>query len=122
MPVHDWTRVEAGIFQAFHVAWIPRIQTSLNDGLLPELSPDAIVEMPHSMERPGSYVPLPPAPRPQIIEGMLAAQDAYEILAVEGALDGGREARLRGLLANPMVSSYDQAVSLLDAIEAGPKG
>jgi hypothetical protein len=26
MPVHDWTRVEAGIFHAFHVAWIPEIQ------------------------------------------------------------------------------------------------
>ncbi len=36
MPVHDWTRVEAGIFHAFHVAWIPEIQKSLNGGLLPE--------------------------------------------------------------------------------------
>jgi hypothetical protein len=36
MPVHDWTRVEAGIFHAFHVGWIPEIQRSLNGGLLPE--------------------------------------------------------------------------------------
>jgi hypothetical protein len=36
MPVHDWTRVEAGIFHAFHVAWIPEIQKALNGGLLPE--------------------------------------------------------------------------------------
>src|SRR5712692_5715136 len=36
MPVHDWTRVEAGIFHAFHVAWVPEIQGVLNDGLLPE--------------------------------------------------------------------------------------
>src|SRR5713226_1853706 len=36
MPVHDWTRVEAGIFHAFHVAWIPEIQRALNGGLLPE--------------------------------------------------------------------------------------
>jgi hypothetical protein len=36
MPVHDWTRVEAGVFHAFHVAWIPEIQKSLNGGLLPE--------------------------------------------------------------------------------------
>src|SRR5579872_4893945 len=26
MPVHDWTRVEAGIFHAFHVAWVPELQ------------------------------------------------------------------------------------------------
>jgi hypothetical protein len=36
MPVHDWTRVEAGIYHAFHVAWVPEIQKALNGGLLPE--------------------------------------------------------------------------------------
>lgn len=36
MPLHDWTRVEAGIFHAFHVTWIPEIQGILNGGLLPE--------------------------------------------------------------------------------------
>jgi hypothetical protein len=36
MSVHDWTRVEAGIFHAFHVAWIPELQKALNGGLLPE--------------------------------------------------------------------------------------
>ncbi len=35
MPVHDWTRVEAGIFHAFHVSWIPELQRTLNNGLLP---------------------------------------------------------------------------------------
>ena len=36
MPVHDWTRVEAGIFHGFHVAWLGEISKSLNGGLLPE--------------------------------------------------------------------------------------
>ena len=36
MPLHDWTRIEAGIFHAFHVAWIGEIQKSLNGGLLPK--------------------------------------------------------------------------------------
>lgn len=36
MPVHDWTRVEAGIFHDFHVAWIAEIRKALNDGRLPE--------------------------------------------------------------------------------------
>jgi hypothetical protein len=35
MPVHDWTRVEAGIFHDFHHAWIEEIKRSLNAGLLP---------------------------------------------------------------------------------------
>lgn len=36
MPVHDWTRVEAGIFHDFHVAWLPELRKVLNSGLLPE--------------------------------------------------------------------------------------
>lgn len=35
MAVHDWTRVEAGIFHAFHNAWIVQLQVRLNMGLLP---------------------------------------------------------------------------------------
>lgn len=35
MPVHDWTRVAAGIFHDLHVAWIPEIRKALNGGLLP---------------------------------------------------------------------------------------
>jgi hypothetical protein len=35
MPVHDWTRVEAGIFHHFHQEWIPAICRRLNGGLLP---------------------------------------------------------------------------------------
>jgi Protein of unknown function (DUF4058) len=35
MPVHDWTRVDAGIFHHFHVAWIDEIARALNRGLLP---------------------------------------------------------------------------------------
>ncbi len=35
MPMHDWTRVDAGIFHAFHHDWITEIARSLNRGLLP---------------------------------------------------------------------------------------
>jgi Protein of unknown function (DUF4058) len=36
MPLHDWTRVSAGTYHAFHSAWITHLQESLNEGLLPE--------------------------------------------------------------------------------------
>src|SRR5438067_1127319 len=36
MPVHDWTRVDAGIFHAFHHGWISAISNVLNAGTLPE--------------------------------------------------------------------------------------
>jgi hypothetical protein len=35
MPVHDWTRVDAGTFHAFHTAWITHLSEALNGGLLP---------------------------------------------------------------------------------------
>ena len=35
MPIHDWTRVNAGIFHHFHLEWISAISRSLNSGLLP---------------------------------------------------------------------------------------
>ncbi len=35
MPVHDWTRVPAGIFHAFHAKWIVHLTEFLNGGLLP---------------------------------------------------------------------------------------
>src|SRR5260370_30265439 len=35
MPIHDWTKVDAGIFHDFHHAWIEEIKRTLNRGLLP---------------------------------------------------------------------------------------
>jgi hypothetical protein len=36
MPVHDWTRVPAGIFHHFHHEWITEISRTLNKDLLPD--------------------------------------------------------------------------------------
>lgn len=36
MPMHDWTRVEPGIFHAFHHEWISELSRTLNRELLPE--------------------------------------------------------------------------------------
>lgn len=35
MPVHDWTRVDAGLFHAFHQRWIGALCDALNAGTLP---------------------------------------------------------------------------------------
>ncbi len=35
MPIHDWTRVTAGTWHAFHLSWIAEIQLALNGGILP---------------------------------------------------------------------------------------
>lgn len=43
MPIHDWTRVEAGIFHDFHHAWIEEIKRALNASVLPS-DYDALAE------------------------------------------------------------------------------
>jgi len=35
MPIHDWTRVEAGTFHNFHLLWTATITNRLNKGVLP---------------------------------------------------------------------------------------
>src|SRR5437868_1212033 len=36
MPVHDWTRVYAGLFHDFHQSWSIYIKNALNGGILPK--------------------------------------------------------------------------------------
>lgn len=35
MPVHDWSKVDAGIFHAFHGSWITHLMGAMNGGVLP---------------------------------------------------------------------------------------
>jgi Protein of unknown function (DUF4058) len=35
MPIHDWTRVDAGLFHAFHQSWIVTLARARNAGVLP---------------------------------------------------------------------------------------
>jgi Protein of unknown function (DUF4058) len=36
MPVHDWTKVDAGTFHSFHNAWITHLMGKFNGGVLPD--------------------------------------------------------------------------------------
>ena len=36
MPIHDWTRVYAGLFHDYHQTWSIYIKNALNAGLLPK--------------------------------------------------------------------------------------
>jgi hypothetical protein len=35
MPIHDWTRVDPGLFHSFRLSWIAAISDCLNNGHLP---------------------------------------------------------------------------------------
>lgn len=67
--IHDWTRVDAGIFHHFHLEWIGELSRVLNNGLLPPdhyalaeqlagmLEPDVLTLRGPAQERPGREGP-----------------------------------------------------------------
>jgi 6-phospho-beta-glucosidase len=86
-----------------------------NDGALPDLPDDAVVEVPARVDAAGAR-PLPQAPLAPELLGLVQQAKAYERLAVRAALSGDRAVALKALLANPLVREYRVAAPLLDAL------
>jgi 6-phospho-beta-glucosidase len=90
-----------------------------NDGALPDLPAGAVVEVPSVIDRDGAH-PLSLAPLPTGQRELVQAAKAYEMLAVEAARTGDREAALRALLANPLARDVADPAGLLDELLADP--
>jgi 6-phospho-beta-glucosidase len=86
-----------------------------NDGAIPDLPDDAVVEVPARVDAAGAR-PLPQAPLAPELLGLVQQAKAYEHLAVQAALSGDRAVALKALLANPLVREYRVAVPLLQAL------
>jgi 6-phospho-beta-glucosidase len=82
-----------------------------NRGSLPFLADDAVVEVPAHVEN-GSVSPIPMPDLAPAYRGLVAHVSAYEELALEAALRGGRERVFRALLAHPLVGQTRQAEEL----------
>jgi 6-phospho-beta-glucosidase len=88
-----------------------------NNGALPDLPNDAVVEIPARVDRDGAH-PLPLAPLAPEMRGLVLQAKAYEELAIEAARSGDRDVALRALLANPLVGRWEIADQLLTEILA----
>ncbi len=86
-----------------------------NQGALPGLPDDAVVEVPCTVDGDGAH-PLPQRALPPEMAGLVAHCKAYERLAVEAACSGSRETTIRALVANPLVGQYPLAERLTDAL------
>jgi 6-phospho-beta-glucosidase len=86
-----------------------------NDGALPDLPDDAVVEVPARVDADGAH-PLPQAPLAPELLGLVQQAKAYERLAVEAAVSGDRTVARKALLANPLVGDYRVAAPLLEAL------
>lgn len=84
-----------------------------NDGAIPNLPPDSVVELRARIDREGAH-PMPTAPLAPEMLGLVQHAKAYETLAIEAALSGDERTALRALVANPLVRG--DAAGLLDAI------
>jgi 6-phospho-beta-glucosidase len=86
-----------------------------NRGALAFLPDDAVVEVPARIG-PGSIEPLPMPQLEPVYRGLVAHVAAYEDLALQAALHGGRDRVFRALLAHPLVGQTRQADELTDLL------
>jgi 6-phospho-beta-glucosidase len=86
-----------------------------NDGALPDLPADAVVEIPARIDREGAH-PRPLAPLAPEMRGLVEEVKAYETLTVDAARSGDRRTALRALIANPLVRGRSNPSELLDAL------
>jgi hypothetical protein len=116
MPVHDWTRVDAGLFHDFHQSWAVEIKNALNGGVLPAdylapveqriggPIPDVL-----TLQRPGG--PRPPA-------GGVATAPAPAARAVRRARGGAYARRANRVVVR---HRYGEVVAVIEIVSPGNK-
>jgi 6-phospho-beta-glucosidase len=82
-------------------------------GAVPGWPADWVLEMPCRVDAAGIH-PLPAEALPLVCFGLLAEVKAYEILTVEAAVNGDRNAAYQALLAHPLGPSADRVQAVLD--------
>ena len=88
-----------------------------NGGTLPFLPADAVIEVP-AVVGSGGAVPVRVDPVDPLLRGLIAHVYAYEELALDAAIRGGRDRVYDALLAHPLVGQADQAQCLTDRLIA----
>ncbi|WP_448058718.1 6-phospho-beta-glucosidase [Cellulomonas hominis] len=91
-----------------------------NDGTLPFLPDDHVIEVPATISAAGisTVGSSARAPLPDDLAGLISHVAAYERLALDAAVHGGADRVVRTLLAHPLVGQYDRASRLADALIA----
>jgi 6-phospho-beta-glucosidase len=84
-----------------------------HNGAVPGWPAEWVLEMPARVDRKGIH-PLPAEPLPMACFGLLAHVKAFELLTVEAAVHGDREAAYQALLAHPIGPKADQVQAVLD--------
>ena len=94
-----------------------RVVNLRNDGVLPFLPDDHVIEVPARFDG-ATFVAEPVAALPDDIAGLIGAVTGYERLALDAAVHGGRDRVLRAMRAHPLVLQHDRAERLTDLLLA----
>ncbi|MFI2034176.1 6-phospho-beta-glucosidase [Streptomyces bottropensis] len=94
-----------------------QVVNTLNGDTLPFLPADAVIEVQAAMGRQGA-APLPVQTVDPLYAGLMANVTAYEDLALDAALRGGRDRVFRALLSHPLIGQYAYAEALTDRLIA----
>lgn len=84
-----------------------------NDGAVKEWPSDWVLELPARVDRAGVH-PLPADPLPPACFGLIAQIKMYELLTVEAAVHGDRNAAYQALLAHPLGPEADKVEEVLE--------
>src|ERR1017187_5978070 len=89
-----------------------------NNGVIPELPEDTVIEVPARVSATGAE-PLAVPALPPHQAGLIAHTAAYESLAASAAVSGDREVAFRALLTHPLIGQSSLAEQLLgDLLDA----
>ena len=94
-----------------------QVVNTVNGGTLPFLPDDAVIEVP-AVIGSGGAAPAPVGPVDPLLRGLIAHVYAYEELALDAAIRGGRDRVYDALLAHPLVGQADRAQCLADRLIA----
>jgi 6-phospho-beta-glucosidase len=84
-----------------------------NGGAVKEWPAEWVLEMPSTVNKSG-IKPIPTEPLPVSTFGLISAVKAYELLTVEAAVHGDRDAAYQALLAHPIGPKADKVQKVLD--------
>jgi len=91
-----------------------------NNGILPFLPDDHVIEVPATVGANG-VTAVAVEPLADDIRGLVSDVAGYERLALDAAINGGRDRVLRAMQAHPLVLQYERAEKLTDLLLAANK-
>ncbi|MER5466174.1 6-phospho-beta-glucosidase [Streptomyces sp. NPDC002668] len=88
-----------------------QVVNTVNNGTLSFLPDDAVIEVQAAVGSQG-VAPLPVPEVDPLYAGLIAQVTAYEDLALEAALRGGRDRVFKAMLSHPLIGQYEYAEAL----------